>query len=35
VGFAWRAAWLSAVVLLVTLLLSAAAALALTPRRPL
>lgn len=35
VSFAWRAAWLSAAVLLITLLLSAAAALALAPRRPL
>lgn len=35
VGFAWQAAWLSAAVLLVTLLLSAVAALTLTPRRPL
>ena len=35
VSFAWRAAWLSATVLVITLLLSAAAALALTPRRPL
>lgn len=35
VGFAWRAAWVSAAVLLVTLLLAAAAAFALTPRRPL
>jgi ABC-2 type transport system permease protein len=35
VGFAWRAAWFSAVVLLVTLLLSALAAVALAPRRPL
>ena len=34
-GFAWRAGWLSAGVLFVTLLLSAAAALLLTPRRPL
>lgn len=34
-GFAWHAAWLSAAVLLLTLLLSAAAAFALTPRRPL
>lgn len=35
VGFAWRAGWLSAAVLLATLLISAAAALLLTPRRPL
>ncbi|WP_394828227.1 ABC transporter permease subunit [Pendulispora albinea] len=35
VGFAWRAAWLSAAVLFVTLVLSAAAALAVAPRRPL
>jgi ABC-2 type transport system permease protein len=35
VDFAWRASWLSAAVLLLTLLLSVAAALALTPRRPI
>lgn len=35
VGFAWRAGLLSAAVLLVMLMISAAAALVLTPRRPL
>jgi ABC-2 type transport system permease protein len=35
VGYAWQAGWLSAAVLLVTLLLAAAAAFVLTPRRPL
>ena len=35
VSFAWRAAWPSAAVLIATLLLTAAAALVLTPRRPL
>lgn len=34
-GFAWQSAWISGAVLLVTLLLCAAVALVVTPRRPL